>query len=233
MDKEEYEKQWRKDNPEKVRGYKKEYRRKYPERIREYNKKYYKENSEKINEYGKQWHKDNREKRKGYNKQWKKDNLEKHKKYNEQWKKDNSEKLKANSKRFCENNPEYNKLYSRNRGGTDIKFNLNHRMSTAIGTSLRSNKAGRHWEILVGYTCDDLIKRLKQTIPKNNTWDDISSGKLHIDNIIPKSVFNYTKPEHIDFKHCWALKNLQLLPGKENIKKSDNLAKPFQPALKI
>ena len=233
METKEYIKQWRKNNPEKVKGYHKEYRRKYPEKIREYNKRYYKENSEKINEYGKQWHKDNQERKKRYNKQWHINNKEHLKKYNKQWKKDNSEKLKANSKRFRENNPEYNKLYSRNRRKTDLKFNLNHRMSTAIGTSLRSSKAGRNWESLVGYTLKDLIKRLGKTTPKNYTWDDVLSGKLHIDHEIPISAFNFTKTSHTDFQRCWALSNLQLLPAKENIIKNAKITKPFQLALQI
>jgi hypothetical protein len=55
----------------------------------------------------------------------------------------------------------------------------------------------------------------------------------HIDHIIPKSVFNYTDAEHIDFKRCWALKNLQPLWAGENMSKGDSLVKPFQPSLAI
>ena len=116
---------------------------------------------------------------------------------------------------------------------TDLKYNLNRRMKTAIGMSLKGNKAGRHWEDLVGYTLINLIKRLKKTMPKGYTWQDFLEGKLHIDHIIPKNVFNFTKSEHIDFKRCWALNNLQLLPAKENLIKNDKLARPFQPALNM
>ena len=58
-------------------------------------------------------------------------------------------------------------------------------------------------------------------------------GKLHLDHKIPKSIFNYEKSEHTDFKRCWALENLQLLPAKENRVKHNNITKPFQPALQI
>ena len=104
-------------------------------------------------------------------------------------------------------------------------------MRRAITESLKGKKAGRRWEDLVGYTLNDLFKRLKSTMPEGYTWQDYLKGKLHIDHIIPKSVFNFTKPEHPDFLKCWALENLRLLPERENIIKSNHLTRPFQPAL--
>jgi len=106
-------------------------------------------------------------------------------------------------------------------------------MSTAINLSLKGNKKGRHWEDLVGYTLKKLKNRLQKTMPEGYTWQDYMDGKLHIDHIIPKSIFNFTKPEHPDFKRCWALENLRLLPAKENQEKSNKLKKPFQSALKL
>ena len=106
-------------------------------------------------------------------------------------------------------------------------------MKIAINRALKGNKNGRHWEILVGYTLNNLMKRLKKTVPKGCTWQDFLEGKLVIDHKIPKSIFNFSKSEHIDFKRCWALKNLQLLPAEENWKKSNKLEKAFQLGLKI
>jgi 5-methylcytosine-specific restriction endonuclease McrA len=63
------------------------------------------------------------------------------------------------------------------------------------------------------------------------SWDNCN--EWHIDHIIPKAAFNYEKPEDIDFKKCWALKNLQPLWAKENHEKKDKLLKPFQPSLQI
>lgn len=36
-----------------------------------------------------------------------------------------------------------------------------------------------------------------------------------------------------DFKRCWALRNLQLLPAKDNLRKNAKIGKPFQPSLGI
>jgi len=106
-------------------------------------------------------------------------------------------------------------------------------MGVSIKRSLRNNKNGYHWEIFVDYTLSDLIKRLNNTMPEGYTWQDFLSGELHIDHIIPKSAFNFTRPEHTDFKRCWALSNLRLLPAKENRIKYNKLDRPFQPALKL
>ena len=126
----------------------------------------------------------------------------------------------------------YNK-YTKNKRKTDLKYNLNRRIGNAIWWILKNNKNGRHWEDLVGYTTDDLIKRLLKTMPSGYDWDDLLRGKLHIDHIIPISAFNFTDTRHIDFKRCWALNNLRLLPAKENLIKGSKLIRPFQPALKI
>ncbi len=200
-------KKWAKENPEKRKEQTRRYRKKYPEKEKARQAKYRINNLEKINEYSKSYYGKNKIKIKEKAKKWRKDNPEKVREYFNQWEK--------------------------NRRKTVPKYSLNKKMSRMIKLSLQNNKNGRHWEDLVGYKLEDLIKRLGETIPEGYAWRDFLEGKLHIDHIIPKSVFNYTKPEHLDFKNCWALNNLQLLPAKENRIKSSKLTKPFQPALKI
>ena len=171
-----------------------------------------------MKEYHKKYHIEFRKRKLRISEQWRKDNPEKIK----EWRKDNPEKIK-----------EYINQWTKQRLKTDLKFNLNFKMRRAIGESLKGNKAGRRWESLVGYTLADLIKRLNETMPVGYTWQDFLQGKFHIDHIIPISVFNFTRPEHTDFKRCWALSNLRLLPAKENLIKGAKLNKSFQPALKI
>ncbi len=190
----------------------KQWLRENPEYMEIYNKKYYMDNKE-----------NNKEKHKKQYKQWYKNNLIKVKEYRKKY-----------GKKWRKENPEYNKEYTKNRRKIDLKFNLNHRIGCLMRQSLKGiKKNNRHWENLVDYTVNDLTKRLKRTLPKGYTWNDFLQGKLHIDHIIPKSIFNFDKPEHIDFRRCWALSNLQLLPEKENITKNAKLTRPFQIALKL
>ena len=184
--------------------------------MKKYNKRYRTNNPEENRKSSIKWNKNNPEKRKEITKRYRKSHREERLEYQRQ---------------FNKNNPEYKKQWQSHKLKTDLKYNLNRRISGGIYKSLKGNKMGRGWENLIGYTLNDLIKHLKKTIPKGFSWQDLLEGKLHIDHKIPKSAFNYAEPEHIDFKRCWALKNLQLLPAKKNRIKYNKLTRPFQPAL--
>ena len=177
-----------------------------------------------VKEYRKQSYIKNREKVIKQNIQWQKDNPEKVKKYLKIYYQNNCEEIKEKIRKYQKNN--YEKIRNREREyknkkrKTDLKINLINKISVMVNYSLKNNKNSEVWEIF-GYTKNDLIKRLKHTIPESYTWKDYIGRKLEIDHIIPISAFNFTKPEHIDFKRCWALGNLRLLPAKENLKKSN------------
>jgi len=174
------------------------------------------------------------------------------KKYHRIWQQNNRKKLRKIQKKYYENNKDvclyssrqwainnYEKVkelarnWRRNKWKTDLKFNLTVKLFRGINISTKKNKENRMWEKLVGYTCKDLKKHLKKTIPSGYTWQDYLRGKLQIDHIIPISAFNYTKPENMSFKKCWSLKNLRLLPIRENKIKGTSLIKPFQPTLEL
>ena len=211
--------QWRKDNPVKNKEY-----------IKEYTKEYNCKNKEKISERVKQYCIKNKDKIRKQRKQYYIKNRERLNKYSKQYQIDNKDEI--DKQRKIPHN-EWLKKHRKNKYKTSIKFNLNCKMSTAIGLSIKGNKNGRHWETLVGYTLDDLVKRLKKTMPEGYCWEDYINGRLHLDHKIPISVFNFEKPEHINFKRCWALKNLQLLPARENLIKSNKIKKPFQLSLQV
>lgn len=109
------------------------------------------------------------------------------------------------------------------------KIRLNHSISAAIRRSLRGQKNGKHWETLVEFTAQQLKKHLEKRFKEGMTWENY--GTWHIDHKIPISVFNFTKPEHRDFKKCWALSNLQPMWAHDNISKGNKLTKHFQPSL--
>ena len=205
---------WGENNPDKVKGYKLKWEKNNPEHGREY----YLNNIDKIKEYEKKnkVRKDIllKDYRINYRLEHKAEEAERHRIYHQEHK-------------------EENRVYQNNKRKTDLKFNLSHKISGAILKSLKRNKNGYHWEDLVGYTLDDLKKHLENTMPKGYCWQDYMEGRLHVDHIIPNNAFNYNSVSHPDFKRCWDLTNLQLLPARENIRKSNKLYKPFQPALKL
>jgi len=235
-------------NIENRKVYCRKYYLKHKEKMNEINKQYHLEHREEEKAYGKRYYLEHKEKKKQYkidnrdiiskqkkryylankdkmlrrHKQWIFDNKEKISKWQIKWNIDNNERInECRRKRYI-------KRYK-----TNLKYNLTVKMRGEINRSLKGNKAGYHWESLTGYTLADLINRLNENIPAGYTWKDFLTGELHIDHIIPISVFNFTKPEHTDFKRCWALSNLRLLPARENLIKHNKLTRPFQLALKI
>jgi len=180
----------------------------YKEYAKNYNKKYYDENVIRLRRAG----------RKNYHK--------------------NPEERIAYTKRWCEENPEKLRLnrvrQSRRRRENPI-FRLNHSIRTQMRNALVARngqgKDGRRWESLVGYTLNELKKHLEKQFDAEMTWKNY--GKWHIDHVIPVSVFNFTSPDHEDFKKCWALDNLQPMWASENCSKRDTLKSHFQPSLRL
>ena len=207
------------------------------EKLKKLQIEYYKNNSEKIKEYQEQWWIKNKEKLRKRRKELYIKNREKILEQQKQWQKNNPEKVRKYIKKYAKNNPEKvrekNLQWFKRKLKTDLKYNLRDKISRVIRKSLKGNKNGWHWESLVGYTLNKLKKHLQKTMPEGYTWQNYLNSDLQIDHIIPVSAFNFTKPEHIDFKRCWALKNLRLLPAKENLLKNNKLDRPFQPALRI
>ena len=92
---------------------------------------------------------------------------------------------------------------------------LRGRMSVAVRRVMRDRKLGKSWEALVGYTTEDLREHIeKQFLPRMG-WDNFS--EWHVDHIIPLREFDCSIEE--DFRAAWALSNLRPLWGSDNVKK--------------
>jgi hypothetical protein len=177
-------------------------------------KVYYEANKKKINARTKAYYKTNNKRLRIQNK-----------KYREA----NSEKILTRAKTYQKVNKNKINLRTKKRFQTNSKLRINRSMSGYIAYSLKGNKENQHWETLIGYSLKELIKHLEKLFKPGMTWNNY--GEWHIDHIIPVSVHNFTKPEHRDFKRCWALKNLQPMWAKDNLRKQAKINKHFQPSL--
>ena len=166
---------------------------------------------------------------------WRADNPEYHKIYQEEWNKDNLEKIRGYKATWRANNPCSRNKYEKGRRENDIAFRLNGNISAFIRLSLKGKKNGMHWEVLVGYTLEELMAHLESKFTKDMNWDNYGYGKYkwNIDHVIARCHFNITSYECQGFKDCWALKNLQPLWQTRNFEKGDRpmepkyLIKPF------
>jgi len=169
-------------------------------------------------------------------KKWRMNNKEHHTEKTKKWQKENPGKRKLIAKKWRDGHIQEQRARGRDNAAkyrTLPKGRLNDSMSSRLNASLRGNKAGRHWEKLVGYTVNDLKRYLEKQFQAGMTWENYGRYGWHIDHIIPISAHNYDSPNDIDFKRCWSLNNLQPLWAKENISKKDKLTKPFQPSLTL
>lgn len=149
------------------------------------------------------------------------ENKERHGKLNREWAAAHPEKIKESAR----------KVHSKYRSTT--KGNLSSTMSKRMNESLRKGmKAGRHWETLVNFTIDELKRHLEKLFKPGMSWENYGTV-WHIDHKTPIALFNFERPDDIDFRLCWSLKNLQPLEAKENMSKGARVEKPFQPSLAI
>jgi len=176
-------------------------------------RKYQQENKEKYSEQRRKYRQENKEKISEKNRKYRQENKDEIRKHRQE------NKVEINN---------YMRIYNQTENRK-----INNKMSVGIREALKGNKAGRHWESLVNYNLKQLIRHLKKNIPEGYTWIDFLNGDLHIDHIIPISLFTFNSPDDLQFKICWSLNNLQLLPAKENLQKHDKLIKDFQTILKV
>lgn len=156
------------------------------------------------------------------------------------WQEANQERRKLKTYQWIKNNLERNRAIQRKsstKRRSAVKGKLVDNFRRGINNSLtdkltkRSAKGGRRWQSLVGYTLEQLMRHIESQFLPGMTWENY--GKWHIDHRIPISAFNFEKPEDIDFKRCWELRNLRPLWAIDNIKKWAKLSKPFQPSLRL
>lgn len=214
-----------------------------------YKKERYLNNIDRERKKGRDRYFKNRERYNATNKLWRQNNPDKAKAATAAWRNTNPEKVKETHRKACrkyykknpgktmewvKNNPEKRKAsvrryYEKCRARPMAR--LNSSISALMRFYLKNNKGGVHWEKLVGFTLKQLKKHLEKQFENGMTWENYGRKGWQVDHKIPVSVFNFVKPEDDDFKRCWSLKNLQPMWAKENIVKSNNLQKPFQPRL--
>lgn len=134
-----------------------------------------------------------------------------------QYRKNNREKIAKQDYEYYRNNKDRIHERKRNRYKNDIPYRIRMNLSNGLRSAL--NKIGRIKKISVlkyiGCNLETLQHHLNST--KNSDCGD----DLHIDHIIPCSLFDHNNEKEI--KKCWNWRNLRYLPKKENLSKADIL----------
>jgi hypothetical protein len=200
-----YNREWRKQNLEKVRIYDREWKRQYkiknPDKVKKKRReRYYREMKNSV------WHEKRKAYMRDYSKKWRKNNpsyAEQHRKY-------------ANKRQ--------------NRAGKEIYQQRRKRPYEKMASVIRSRiisalKYGyksAHTEELIGITFPKLKVYLEKQFKPGMTWENHSFYGWHIDHRLPLSSFDLTNPE--EQKKAFHYTNLQPLWMKENLQKGNKIS---------
>lgn len=93
---------------------------------------------------------------------------------------------------------------------------LMHRIKRCIKKSISLGKIAN----ILGWDIQDLIQKFSK---QGYSLSEMVSSDYHIDHIMPHSSFHYRSLNDPDFRACWSLDNLQLLPREMNLQKSNKI----------
>jgi hypothetical protein len=177
---------------------------------------------------------ENKARRNATSKAWNDLNRDRVNKTTREWNKANALRTTETKRAWAIANPDKVRQINKKSNAKRLSIPIN-KVSNAIRCRMWSSlkrglKANRHWEELAGYTIDQLQRHLEKQFDENMTWGNYGAY-WHVDHIIPISAFNFSRPEDIDFRRCWALQNLRPLEARENLRKHSKLEQPFQPSL--
>jgi len=141
-----------------------------------------------------------------------------------------------NSKERKDWKKKYRKLYMpkymRERCKQDSLFKLSSSLRGLVNNSLKrfgTNKGGRSWESLLGYSVGELKVHLESQFTPEMNWGNHGSY-WHIDHCVPVSWF---ESEKALLERGWALSNLQPLERSVNLRKSNRYASSGQQTLLV
>jgi len=192
---------------------------------KEYDKRYYQTHKRQERERSRKYRQIHKKQQKEYDRKYsqshKKQIRERHRKYCQSHRK----QVNKNVREYRHSHPEKVKKWEHTKymrsWRQNPKYRLDKIMGCVVRKALKGKKAGRRWEVLTGYTIEDLIRHLESLFDNKMTWENYGLY-WEIDHFKPKSLFYYEIAEDPEFKECWALENLQPMEKSENRKKSNH-----------
>jgi hypothetical protein len=190
-------------------------------------KNYVAKNAEAVSAYKKQYALENKEQLSAGYADWyaKPENKAAAQERSRQWRKQNPELKAEANKRWAEANKDVMLGYFR-KSKEIRRRNPAHRLYNSIGSQIRQammrSKDGKPWELIVGYTRNDLIEHLERQFSQGMNWANY--GKVwHVDHIVPQVAFESLDVDIQSVRSCWGLANLRPLLARDNLSKGAKL----------
>lgn len=118
----------------------------------------------------------------------------------------------ARKEKYLERRRDWRKKKYRN----DTSYNIMNKMRSST-RHLAEKKIST--SRLLGYSAKQLRDHLHSLFTEGMNWERFLCGEIHIDHIIPSSVFDQT--DHVEVKDCWSLDNLRPMWAQDNMSKSN------------
>jgi len=193
----------------------KEYRLNNPDKIKENHKRNYKENKEYILKWAKEYNQSNKSKRKTYNQE----NRERDKEYLKIYNEENNHLIRPKRKIYNKVNKDKIYQYFKNRLNNEPVFKLRYCLHWRMISAIKSKKGKRSSDIinLTGCSIEECRQHIeRQFLPEMNwgNWGPV----WELDHILPCASFNLTNDE--EQRKCFHFSNLQPLFKTTEIAKS-------------
>lgn len=118
------------------------------------------------------------------------------------------------------------KKVRKNKKLSDMQKKIRHNVRSLVVQKLNNRGLTKNNKTFnsLGYSPEDLVRRLESLFQDNMSWDNYGKNGWHIDHIVPDSWFTYESMEDQGFKDSWALNNLQPMWAKPNHSKGNRYA---------
>jgi hypothetical protein len=161
-------------------------------------------------------------------------NAERMKQWRREWLARNRDRINALARARYAANPELGRLklkQKRQRAGVKYRQQIKrsrvkmrstpegriyHRIGQSIRSALRGAKRRCSWELILGYSREELRCYLESQFTAGMTWEKFLAGEIDIDHIRPRMTFSYSSMHDPQFKECWALSNLRPMWARDN-----------------
>lgn len=201
-------------DPERAKAY----RRKWMARWRETHRDVDSANS-------RAWAKRNPEKLRARNKAWVENNKERAKATRRAWCEKNRESIRQRMRKWRDDNRVHFRANAKKRHDERVRSDLNYRMSYLLRRRIRGaithHKKSNATAKLTGCSLENLKIYLETRFVDGMTWGKFMTGEIHLDHIIPLSLFDLSRPEQQ--RYAFHFSNLQPMWASENMSKSDRV----------
>jgi hypothetical protein len=186
------------------------------------------------------WRAENPERYRQTRRAWEARNAVRMKRARREWQAKNRDRINALARARYAANPELGRLklkQKRQRAGAKYRQQIKrsrtkvrstpegriyHRIGQSIRSALRGAKRRCRWELILGYSREELCRHLESQFTSGMTWEKFLAGQIDIDHIRPRMTFSYLSLRDAQFKECWALSNLRPMWAHENRSRGAN-----------